>query len=63
VVVEDVPAGIEAARAGGMASIGVARLNDAALLRAAHGNLVVTSLDQVCMDALVAGRLEGRPSQ
>lgn len=34
-VVEDSPAGIEAARAGRMTSLGVARLGDAALLRAA----------------------------
>ncbi len=61
VVVEDAPAGIAAARAGGMASIGIARLNDAALLQAAHADLVVTSLDQVSVDALMAGRLEGRP--
>jgi beta-phosphoglucomutase len=63
VVVEDAPAGIAAARTGGMASIGVARLHDAALLQAAHADLVVTSLNQVCVDALIAGRLEGRASQ
>ena len=34
-VVEDAPAGIEAARAGGMMALGVARLGDAELLRAA----------------------------
>ena len=61
IVVEDAPAGIAAARAGGMASIGVARLDDAALLHAAHADLVVTSLDQVSVDALMAGALEGRP--
>jgi beta-phosphoglucomutase len=61
VVVEDAPAGVAAARAGGMASIGIARLDDAALLHAAHADLVVTSLDQVSVDALVAGRLEGPP--
>jgi len=33
-VVEDAPAGIEAARAGGMMALGIARLGDAALLRA-----------------------------
>ncbi len=60
VVVEDAPAGIAAARAGGMASIGVARLDDAALLHAAHADLVVTSLDQVSVDALIAGRLDAR---
>ncbi len=56
-VVEDAPAGIEAARAGRMAGLGVARLGDAALLRAEHADLVVTSLDEVAMDELAAGRL------
>jgi len=56
-VVEDAPAGIEAARAGGMTALGVARLADAAGLRAAGANLVVTSLDDVAMDALAEGRL------
>ena len=61
-VIEDAPAGIEAARAGGMAALGVARLNDAALLRAAGADLVVTSLDEVVIDALVGGRLRCRPA-
>ncbi len=56
-VVEDAPAGIEAACAGRMAGLGVARLGDAALLRAAHADLVVTSLDEVAVDALAAGQL------
>jgi HAD superfamily hydrolase (TIGR01509 family) len=56
-VVEDAPAGIEAARAGGMTALGVARLEDAAGLRAAEADLVVTSLDDVAMDALAQGRL------
>jgi beta-phosphoglucomutase-like phosphatase (HAD superfamily) len=43
-VAEDAPAGIEAARAGGMAGLGVARLDDAAGLRAAGADIVVTSL-------------------
>ncbi|HET7879895.1 MAG TPA: HAD-IA family hydrolase [Acetobacteraceae bacterium] len=46
-VVEDAPAGIKAARAGGMMSLGIARLGDEALLQAAAADLVVTSLDQV----------------
>ena len=46
-VVEDAPAGIAAARAAGMAALGIARLGDEALLRAAGADLVVTSLDQV----------------
>ena len=54
-VVEDAPAGIAAARAGGMAALGVARLGDEALLRAAGADLVVTSLDQVDVGAVAAG--------
>src|SRR5215469_9870264 len=60
VVVEDAPAGIQAANAGGMASIGIARLGDAALLRAAGAGLVVTSLDDVNVDALAQGNLRRR---
>jgi beta-phosphoglucomutase len=59
-VVEDAPAGIEAARAGGMASIGIARLDDEALLRAAKADLVVTSLDQVDIAAIADGLLRVR---
>jgi beta-phosphoglucomutase len=57
VVVEDAPAGVEAARAGGMTALGVARLQDAAGLWAAGADLVVTSLDEVSIDALQRGRL------
>jgi beta-phosphoglucomutase len=56
-VVEDAPAGIEAARAGGMFALGIARLGDADLLRAAGADLVVTSLDEVKVDELIGGRL------
>ncbi|MFM0415969.1 HAD family hydrolase [Paraburkholderia aromaticivorans] len=56
-VVEDAPAGVEAARAGGMAALGVARLGDARLLRTAGADLVVTSLDEVSIDQLSHGRL------
>ena len=45
-VAEDAPAGIQAARAGGMAGLGVARLSDAALLQAQDATLVVASLDE-----------------
>jgi HAD superfamily hydrolase (TIGR01509 family) len=58
-VAEDAPAGIEAARAGGMTALGVARLNDAAGLRAAGAALVVTSLDGVSIDSLRYGTLVG----
>jgi beta-phosphoglucomutase-like phosphatase (HAD superfamily) len=58
VVVEDAPAGIEAAKAGGMMALGVARLNDDELLEAAGADLVVKALDQVEVEALIAGRLQ-----
>ena len=58
VVVEDASAGVEAAKAGSMAAIGVARLDDEALLGEAGADLVVTSLDDVSLDALQNGRLE-----
>jgi beta-phosphoglucomutase-like phosphatase (HAD superfamily) len=57
VVAEDAPAGVEAARAGGMAAIGVARLSDEAGLNAAGASVVVTSLDDVSINALSGGRL------
>ena len=60
-VVEDAPAGIAAARAGGMAALGIARLHDEALLRAASADLVVTSLDQVDAAAVPGGTLRTRP--
>jgi HAD superfamily hydrolase (TIGR01509 family) len=59
-VVEDAPAGIEAARAGGMAGLGVARLHDGRGLREAGADLVVTSLGDVNLAALKAGRLSRR---
>ena len=57
-VVEDAPAGIEAARAGGMTALGIARLDDADDLRAAGADVVVTSLDEVDRADLAAGRLK-----
>jgi HAD superfamily hydrolase (TIGR01509 family) len=56
-VVEDAPAGVRAARAGGMAGLGIARLGDEALLQAADANLVVTNLDQVDTAAIADGVL------
>jgi len=58
-VAEDAPAGIAAARAGGMAALGVARLGDVEQLRAARADLVVTSLDDVVIADLALGRLVG----
>lgn len=43
-----------------MMAIGIARLHDAELLRAAGAHIVVTSLDEIAMDALAAGRLSRR---
>jgi len=60
-VAEDAPAGIQAARAGGMLALGVARLHDEAGLRARGADLVVTTLDEVGLDALANGRLCRRP--
>ncbi len=56
VVVEDAPAGIQAAKAGGMTAIGVARHDDAAGLWAAGADLVVTSLDEVAVGKLAQGK-------
>ena len=61
-VVEDAPAGIEAARAGHMTALGVARHSDAALLRAGGADLVVTSFDEIAVDELAEGQLCRRPA-
>ncbi|MBV8870381.1 MAG: HAD-IA family hydrolase [Acetobacteraceae bacterium] len=59
-VVEDAPAGIEAARAGGMTALGIDRLQNPDLLWAAGADLVVASLDEVAIDLLAEGRLGRR---
>ena len=59
-VVEDAISGVQAAKAGGMAALGVARLDDEALLREAGADLVVTSLDDVAVEGLGQGKLETR---
>ncbi len=56
-VVEDAVAGVEAAKACGMAALGVARADDAELLTSAGADLVVTTLDDVDLDRLAEGRL------
>jgi trehalose/maltose hydrolase-like predicted phosphorylase/beta-phosphoglucomutase-like phosphatase (HAD superfamily) len=61
-VVEDASSGIQAAKAGNMAAIGVARLDDRDLLVGAGADLVVPTLDDVAMAALAEGRLEERPA-
>jgi beta-phosphoglucomutase-like phosphatase (HAD superfamily) len=60
VVMEDAAAGVEAAKAGGMGAIGVARADDAGLLSAAGADIVVATLDEVDLAALADGRLATR---
>jgi beta-phosphoglucomutase len=59
-VLEDAVAGVEAAKAGDMAAIGIARADDEDLLAAAGADIVVTSLDEVDTEALAEGRLSRR---
>lgn len=59
-VVEDAVSGILAAKAGGMAALGVARAGDASALAAAHADLVVTSMDEVDSARLLSGELAVR---
>ena len=59
-VVEDAANGVQAAKAGNMAALGLARAEDEELLEEAGADLVVTSLDDVSLDALAEGRLERR---
>jgi beta-phosphoglucomutase len=59
-VVEDAVSGIQAAKAGEMSALGIARAEDADALAAADADLVVTSLDDVDLDALREGRLMRR---
>jgi beta-phosphoglucomutase-like phosphatase (HAD superfamily) len=60
-VVEDAASGVEAAKAGGMAALGIARASDDELLASAGADLVVTTLDNVDLDRLAEGRLVMRP--
>jgi beta-phosphoglucomutase-like phosphatase (HAD superfamily) len=57
IVLEDAAAGVQAAKAGGMAAIGIARAHDAELLAGAGADIVVHSLDEVDRAALLEGRL------
>jgi beta-phosphoglucomutase len=57
-VVEDAANGVQAAKAGNMAALGLARAEDEELLEDADADLVVTTLDDVSIDALAEGRLE-----
>lgn len=59
-VVEDAVNGVQAAKAGDMQALGLARADDEELLAGADADLVVTTLDDVSLDALAEGRLERR---
>ena len=52
VVLEDAVAGVQAAKAGGMAAIGIARRDDADLLAGAGADVVVTTFDDVDVGSL-----------
>jgi beta-phosphoglucomutase len=56
-VIEDADVGVQAAKAGNMAALGLARADDAEALAAAGADLVVTTLDDVDLAALSDGRL------
>jgi beta-phosphoglucomutase len=56
-VVEDAASGIQAAKAGQMAALGISRAEDAELLAKAGADLVVTSLDDVDLEGLSHGEL------
>jgi beta-phosphoglucomutase len=58
VVIEDALSGVQAAKAGGMAAIGVAREGGADVLWHAGADLVVSTLDEVDVEALTEGRVE-----
>lgn len=57
-VVEDAVSGIQAAKAGAMAALGIARADDAEMLARAHADLVVTSLNDVDVAGLADGSLD-----
>ena len=59
-VIEDAVSGVQAAKAGGMAALGLARADDEDALADADADLVVTSLDDVDLDGLREGTLRRR---
>lgn len=57
-VIEDAVNGIQAAKAGEFAALGIARADDEDALAGAGADIVVTSLDDISLDAISEGRLE-----
>ena len=61
-VVEDAVNGVQAAKAGNMQALGLARADDEQMLADANADIVVTSLDDISLEALAEGRLERKGS-
>ena len=59
-VIEDADVGVQAAKAGNMAALGLARADDAEVLAAAGADVVVTTLDDIDLAALSDGRLANK---
>ncbi len=59
-VVEDAPSGVQAAKAGGMTALGLARADDEELLATANADIVVTSLDEIDVAGLAEHQLRRR---
>jgi len=59
-VVEDATSGVQAAKAGGMAALGLARADDEEMLAAEGADLVVTTLDEVDLAGLGEHELRRR---
>ena len=60
IVLEDARAGVNAAKAGGMAAIEIARADDTQLFAGARAGIVTTTLDDAGTAALAAGWLAAR---
>jgi beta-phosphoglucomutase len=60
-VIEDAVSGIQAAKAGAFAALGVARHDDEDLLADVDADIVVSTLDDVDLSSLADGRLARRP--
>ena len=59
-VVEDAVSGVQAAKAGAFAALGVARHDDEAILTEADADIVVTTLDAIDLTGLADGQLRTR---
>jgi beta-phosphoglucomutase-like phosphatase (HAD superfamily) len=56
-VIEDAESGVQAAKAGSFAALGLARHDDEALLQGAGADIVVSTLDDVDLSGVAEGRL------